>query len=118
MTRSSRRDAATGQGLPQLPRRTQHCCSNAFVSSAELKLFLPLLLQCFDMAQIRSPGFANLTSLLVRNSGEDVGEDKLAIGRDANLGGIVLADFARIDVDLDELGVRDRECDTFAVGRG
>src|SRR5207249_9601344 len=38
-------------------------------------------------------------------------------GRDANLRGIIFADLARIDVDLDELGVGDRERHTFAVGR-
>src|SRR5947208_14841977 len=111
MTRSYGHDAVAGQDFPQLPQRTQHGCWNAFVRPAALKLFLPLLLQCFDMAQIRSPGFSNLTSLLVRNSGEDVGEDNLAIGRDANPGGLVLADSARIDVDLDDPGVTDRECD-------
>src|SRR5438105_4267917 len=117
MTRSYRHDAVTGQDFSQLPQRTQHCCWNAFVRSAALKLFLPLLLQCFDMAQIGSPGLPCLMGLIIRDSGEDVGEHKLAIGRDANLRGIIFADLARIDVDLDELSVGDRERHTFAVGR-
>src|SRR5205807_2112968 len=107
MTRSYSHDAVTGQDFPQLPQRAQHCCWNSLVRSAALELFLPLLLQRFDMAQIGNPGFAYFPGLLIRNSCKDVGEDKLAIGRNANLRRIVLADFARIDVDLDELGVGD-----------
>ena len=107
MARSYGHDAIAGQNLAQLTERTQHGCWNAFVGASALELFLPLLLEPFDMAQIRSPGFARLTCLFIRNSSEDIGQDKLAIGRNAHLRGIILADFARIDIDLDELGVRD-----------
>src|SRR5438128_10902946 len=103
MTRSYRHDAVTGQDFPQLPQRTQHCCWNAFVRSAALKLFLPLLLQCFDMAQIGSPGLPCLMCLIIRDPGEDGGEHKLAIGGTANLRMIVLADCGRIDINLAEV---------------
>src|SRR5690349_18781373 len=113
MARSHSHNAMAGKYLAELSQRTQHRGEDAMVSATALEPFLPLLLQSFHLIKVGSPGFACFTGLLVRDACENVVEHQFTVSHDADLSGIGLADVARINVNLDKLGLRDREGDTF-----
>src|SRR5580658_4556016 len=88
------------------------------VGAPRLEPSLPLLLQTCKPVKVGHLLVARNAGLLVRDASEDIGENQLHVSRDTHLRWIVLANLLRVNIDMDQLGLRNRERDALSIGRG
>jgi len=113
MARAHRHDPIARQNLAQLAQGGR----DLIVGAARLHDRVPLDPELDQTVVMSRAVILDLAGLLLRDAGVYVFEYEGDIAHDANLDRIVLADFARIDVHVDQFRVRDREADALALNR-